>query len=103
MYIVTLDTLHYRGKIIVETYPQLTNLDGLYFVNSNCLENSFMVENKNKMSRIAKTVLTFSLQPCQYSFDFGNEQKCTNIVYFPLTRSAPGADQVVFIYLRPNW
>ena len=39
--IITLDTLHYRGKIIVKTYPQLTNLDGLDFVNSNCLENSF--------------------------------------------------------------
>ena len=58
-------------------YPQLTNLDGLYFVNSNCLENSFRVENKNKMSGI------FYCMPnahdcqdsCQYSFDFGNEQK----------------------------
>ena len=40
--IVTLDTLHYRGKIIVKTYSQLTNLDGLDFVNSNSLENSFI-------------------------------------------------------------
>ena len=39
--IITLDTLHYRGKIIVKTYPQLTNSDGLDFVNLTCLENSF--------------------------------------------------------------
>ena len=62
--IITLDTLHYRGKIMVKTYSQLTNLDGLDFVNSNCLENSFLSRdflNKQVDSLINEIIIGYIL------------------------------------------